>query len=261
SLFQSFRTAEVFSVGCKFSSFVTGARWHHLEGDHSIRIGEAMTTILRIDASVRGTDNPVAEYNSISRALADNFIEEWKSVEPGVEIILRDVGVNPPDFISNDWIASVFTAEEKRTEEQRALVHLSDTLIDELDRADILLISTPMYNYGMPAALKAWFDQIIRVNKTFTFDLARGDYPLEPVMSGKTLVLLTSAGEFGFEKGGIRDGSGHLSTHIDTLRKYVGAERMFEAAAEFQEFGDERHVTSVANAKADARRIARELAA
>ncbi len=50
-----------------------------------------------------------------------------------------------------------------------------------------------MYNYGMPAALKAWFDQIIRINKTFTFDLARGDFPLEPIMSGKTLVLLTSS--------------------------------------------------------------------
>jgi FMN-dependent NADH-azoreductase len=120
-----------------------------------------MTTILRIDASVRRTDNPVAAYNSISRALADSFVEEWKTVDPDVEIVLRDVGMTPPDFISNDWIASVFTAEEERTPEQNALVRLSDTLIDELDRADILLISTPMYNYGMPAGLKAWFDQIV----------------------------------------------------------------------------------------------------
>ena len=219
-----------------------------------------MTTILRIDASVRRTDNPVAAYNSISRALADSFVEEWKTVDPDVEIILRDVGMTPPDFISNDWIASVFTAEEERTPEQNALVSLSDTLIDELDRSDILLISTPMYNYGMPAALKAWFDQIIRINKTFTFELACGDFPLEPIMSGKTLVLLTSAGEFGFEDGGIRNDSGHLSAHISTLRKYLGAERMFEAAAEYQEFADERHEASVASAQAQARHIARELA-
>lgn len=218
-----------------------------------------MTTILRIDASVRRTDNSVEAYNSISRSLADGFVEEWKAAEPDVEIILRDVGMNPPDFISNDWIASVFTPEEKRTDAQRALVSLSDRLIDEIDRADILLISSPMYNYGMPAALKAWFDQVVRVNKTFTFDLARGDFPLEPVFSGKALVLLTSAGEFGFEKGGIRDGSGHLSSHIDTLRKYLGAEEMFEAAAEYQEFADERHTASVASAHACARDIARRL--
>ncbi len=189
----------------------------------------------------------------------DGFVEEWKAADPDVEIILRDVGMTPPDFISNDWIASVFTPEDKRTDEQRAVVRLSDMLIDELDRANILLISSPMYNYGMPAALKAWFDQVIRVNKTFTFDLARGDFPLEPIMSGKTLVLLTSAGEFGFEQGGIRDGSGHLSSHINTLRKYLGADTMFEAAAEYQEFADERHKASVASAQTAARDIARKL--
>ncbi len=219
-----------------------------------------MTKILRIDASVRSTDNSVPEYNSISRALADSFVDQWKQAEPNVEITLRDVGMNPPDFISNDWIASVFTSESDRTQEQKDIVALSDTLIDELDHADILLISTPMYNYGMPAALKAWFDQIVRINKTFTFDLARGDFPLEPIMSGKTLVLLTSAGEFGFAEGGPREGSGHLSAHIQTLRKYLGAERMFEAAAEYQEFADQRHEASVAAAHARARDIARQLA-
>ncbi len=218
-----------------------------------------MTTILRIDASVRRTDNSVAAYNSISRTLADSFVEQWKEGEPEVEVILRDVGMTPPDFICNDWIASVFTPDTERTEQQKTMVSLSDTLIDELDRADVLLISTPMYNYGMPAALKAWFDQIIRINKTFTFDLGRGDFPLEPIMSGKTLILLTSAGEFGFEKGGIRDGSGHLSAHINTLRKYLGAEHMFEATAEYQEFADERHDASVASAHARAREIARRL--
>ncbi|UWR12457.1 FMN-dependent NADH-azoreductase [Sulfitobacter mediterraneus] len=218
-----------------------------------------MTTILRIDASVRRTDNSDVAYNSISRTLADSFVEQWKESEPEVEVILRDVGMTPPVFICNDWIASVFTPDAERTDQQKTLVSLSDTLIDEIDRADVLLISTPMYNYGMPAALKAWFDQVIRINKTFTFDLDRGDFPLEPIMSGKTLVLLTSAGEFGFEEGGIRDGSGHLSAHINTLRKYLGAEHMFEATAEYQEFADERHDASVAAAHTRIREIAWEL--
>jgi FMN-dependent NADH-azoreductase len=54
-----------------------------------------------------------------------------------------------------------------------------------------------MHNYGMPAVLKAWFDQVVRIQKSFTFDLARGDRPLEPILSGKTLVALNSCGQFG----------------------------------------------------------------
>jgi len=51
--------------------------------------------------------------------------------------------------------------------------------------SDVIIIATPMYNYGMPAALKAWFDQVIRVNETLSLDLVRGDWPLKPVLSGK----------------------------------------------------------------------------
>lgn len=83
--------------------------------------------------------------------------------------------------------------------QQRALA-LSDELVDELERAEVLVLGTPMYNYGMPTALKGWVDHVIRINRTFSFDLARGDFPLRPILSGKTLVLLTSSGEFGFDR-------------------------------------------------------------
>ena len=105
-----------------------------------------------------------------------------------------------------------------------------------------------MYNYGIPAALKAWFDQVIRVNKTFTFDLVRGNSPLEPTLSGRALVLLSSCGEFGFEKGGIREGMDHLSPYIRTVGKYLGVEEYFEVRVEYQEFGDERHAQSLRHA-------------
>lgn len=106
-----------------------------------------------------------------------------------------------------------------------------------------------MYNYGMPALLKAWFDQIIRINKTFDFDLARGDKPLAPIFSGKTLVIITSSGEFGFEKGGINEHKNHLAPHIRTLSKYLGVEVIYEVASEYQEFGDERHEKSLRDAE------------
>ena len=133
-----------------------------------------MKTILHIDASARKTTNSVPDYNSISKSVAATFIDQWKENNPEDKIIYRDVGVNPPDFISQDWIAAVFTPDEAKTDEQNELLSLSDTLIDELDQADIIVMSSSMYNYGMPAALKAWFDQVIRIHKTFTFEKCKG---------------------------------------------------------------------------------------
>lgn len=218
-----------------------------------------MKTLLHIDSSVRAARNTNPDHDSISKNIALRFIETWKKNRPQDEYIYRDIGANPPDFITQDWIGAVFTPEEERSEAQKALLALSDKLIAEISAADVILISSPMYNYGMPAQLKAWFDQIVRINKTFDFDLSRGDFPLQPLLSGKTLITVTSSGEFGFEKGGIRENSGHLAPHLRTLSKYLGVDTMYEITAEYQEFGDDRHRMSVAHAKDRAERIASEL--
>jgi len=200
-----------------------------------------MITILRIDVSAR-------KERSLTRELSRRFIDEWLKQRPSDKIVQRDIGLNPPPAVSEDWIAAAFTPEEKRTQAQQATLQLSDTLIDEIESADIILLGVPMYNYGMPAALKAWFDQIIRINKTFTFDLARGDEPLEPTLSGKHLVTLSSRGEFGFEPGGAREHRNHLDPHIRTCSKFLGVVEDHLIAIEYQEFGDERHKQSVENA-------------
>lgn len=217
-------------------------------------------TVLLIEASARPLNNERASHSSLSRTLAHEFIKKLDEYSPDEEIIYRDVGALPPAFISHEWIGAVFTPENKRTEQQKQLLSQSDTLIDELVRADLIVISTPMYNYGMPAALKAWFDQVVRVNKTFTFDLSRGDFPLEPTLSGKTLVLITSAGEFGFFKGGIRQEMNHLGPHIKVLSKYLGVQTFYEINSEYQEFNDTRHQNSYANALRKVHFLARELA-
>ncbi len=208
-----------------------------------------MKTILHLDCSARRTDNPNPEHNSVSKQLGQLFIDKWMNSNHPHNLIHRDLGLNPPDFINQDWIAAVFTPASSRTPEQNSLLSLSDTLIAELEQADIVLITTPMYNYGMPAVLKAWFDQVVRINKTFSFDLKRGDYPLQPTMSGKALVLLTSTGEFGFEIGGIREQMNHLGPHIRTLGHYLGVEHSHEIRVEYQEFGDKRYADSLASAK------------
>lgn len=219
-----------------------------------------MKTLLHIDASARKSTNSVPAYNSISKSIAASFIEKWQTTNDVDNIIHRDVGASPPDFISQDWITAVFTPDDAKTDEQKALLSLSDTLINELEQADIIVMSTSMYNYGMPAALKAWFDQVIRIHKTFSFNLARGDFPLEPILSGKILVLITSSGEFGFGIGDIREKMNHLGPHVQTLGHYLGVDTFHEINAEYQEFNDERHKNSVAKAHKTAEGLALKLA-
>ena len=218
-----------------------------------------MAILLHIDASVRALENENVSHNSISKGIAKSFVDTLLDKNPDTNYIYRDVGINPPPFINQEWIGAVFTPEDNRTEQQRKILSISDQLISEVTKAHIILISSPMYNYGMPAQLKAWFDQIVRINKTFDFDLARGDFPLKPMLSGKTLIIVTSCGEFGFDPKGIRAEANHLTPHLKTLSKYLGVDSIYEIHSEYQEFTDERHAQSVANAHSRAIALATEL--
>lgn len=204
-----------------------------------------MKTLLHINASAR-------LQRSLSRMLSQQFIQEWKIYYPGNHVIYRDLGQNPPPAITESWIRAVSASVENRTTSQKAEITLSDELIAELTQSDLIVLGTPMYNYGMPSTLKAWFDQVIRINKTFRFDLARGDFPLEPILHGKVLVLLTSCGEFGFAPGGIRERMNHLVPHIKTCAPYLGVDierDFFHVGIEYQEFGDSRHQQSIQQAQ------------
>ncbi len=205
-----------------------------------------MTTLLHLNASARGE-------RSLSRKLSSNFVKNWLEVRPNDEVIEREIGRNPPPPVSEQWIAAAFTRPDERSDQQRELLSLSDALIAEVERADIIVIGTPMYNYGMPSSLKAWFDQVIRINKTFSFDLARGDYPLEPILTGKSLVILSSSGEFGFTAGGARAHMNHLVPHIETCAFYLGIssnDDIHHIGIEYQEFQDDRHRESIKSANA-----------
>ncbi|MBV9076845.1 MAG: NAD(P)H-dependent oxidoreductase [Methylobacteriaceae bacterium] len=202
-----------------------------------------MTTMLHVDASVRGT-------RSLSRRLGDAFREGWLAQVSAARVIHRDLAAAAPPFVDEAWIAACFTPADRRTDAMREVLAPSDELIAELEAAEVLVIATPMFNYGMPARLKAWIDQVVRVDRTFSFDLARGDWPLEPLLAGKILVLLTSAGEFGFGPGGVREHMNHLDPHVRVASGYLGVAETFHLGIEYQEFGDARHERSVADAMA-----------
>ena len=216
-----------------------------------------MTTLLVLHASPR-------RERSLSRRLAQAFVTQWQQLRLHDTILRRDVGLQHPPLLTEAWIAACFTPDEQQTAAQREVLAYSDAAIEELTRADVIAMATPRYNYGMPAALKAWFDQVIRIRRTFSFDRSDKTWPLSPLLSGKKLVLLTSSGEFGFHSGGLRQDWEHPEAHVRTCARYLGvaAQDLHHVAIEYQEFADERHDASVecalAAASALATRLARE---
>lgn len=209
--------------------------------------------LLSVNASPRSD-------RSLSRRLSKVFLDEWASVRPDAPIVSRDIGRNPPPHLTEEWIGAAFAAPESRSAEQNEVLQISNKMIEEVLQADIIVVASPMYNYGMPSHLKAWVDQVIRINCTFTFDLARGEQPIEPVQSGKTLVILMSSGEGYFSKGDSNAHRNHLDTHLQEALRLIGVSTVHTVRIEFQEFGDDRHQKSVEAAHQKARQLAKLIA-
>jgi FMN-dependent NADH-azoreductase len=142
-----------------------------------------MSTLLKIDVSPRGE-------HSISRQLGNHFAAEWQSNHVGGEIITRDLATTRIPYVDLPWITGAFTAPEEQTGDERDALKLSDELIDELFAADEIVISTPMYNFNVPAVLKAWIDHIVRLNKTFGF----GRQGLKGFLKGKKVTIIIASG-------------------------------------------------------------------
>jgi len=142
-----------------------------------------MSTLLKIDVSTRGE-------HSISRKLGNHFATEWQSNHVGGKIITRDLATTKLPYVDLPWIAGAFTAPDQHTAEHKAALKISDELIAELLAADEVVISTPMYNFNVPAVLKAWIDHIILLNKTFGF----GPEGLKGLAAGKKVTVIIASG-------------------------------------------------------------------
>ena len=119
------------------------------------------TRILRLDASA----NIEA---STSKQLGDRLVEQLRNEYGDIELNQRDLNQGL-SFIDSEWVAANFTANDERSEDQRARLAFSDSLIEELEQADHIVLTTPMYNFGIPASLKAWIDLIARAGVTFRY--------------------------------------------------------------------------------------------
>lgn len=139
-------------------------------------------TILRIDSSAR-------REGSVSRDLADLYIDRIAEQRP-VQVESRDVSA-PLPAVTSDWINANFTDEAERTVDQRATLQTSDHLIEELERNDLLVISLPIYNFGIPATLKLWIDQIARARRTFRYS---ENGPVGLLENKRAVILVASGG-------------------------------------------------------------------
>lgn len=152
--------------------------------------------ILRIDASMRKT-------GSYSRKLSDSLIEQLSAQQPH-RLKTRDLADGVP-LINEAWIGANFTDVAERTTEQRAVLACSDALVAEAQEADVLVIGLPIYNFGVPAAFKAWIDQIARAKVTFRYT---DNGPVGLLENKTAYVIITSGGT-------------QLGSEVDFVSKYI----------------------------------------
>ena len=126
---------------------------------------------------------------SISRKLAAQIVSTLKKHGKADTVIDRDVASGLP-FVNDEWISANFTPEDQRSDEQKQILSLSDSLVAELIDADTLVLGVPIYNFGVPATFKAWVDMIARVGKTFRYT-ATGP---EGLVTDKKVYLIIASG-------------------------------------------------------------------
>ena len=183
--------------------------------------------------------------NGQSSRLADQFVAELRAQNPGAEIIERDLAAEPVPHLDGARVGAFFTKPEERSADQKAVIAYSDALIGELRRADVIVLGLPMYNFGVPSQLKAWFDHIARAGETFKYT-EKGPIGL---LTGKKAYVFAA-------RGGIY-GENHSQT--DWLRQilgFVGINDVEFVYAEGLALGEDSRNNSIAAAQAGARRLA-----
>ena len=138
--------------------------------------------VLEVAASGRGKD-------SVSRMLSADLIGALEARHGNIELTRRDLAQGLP-FVDEAWINSNFTAPDERTAEQRAVLANSDALVAEIQNADAIVIGAPIYNFGVPAALKAWVDMIARARLTFRYT----ENGPEGLLQGKKAYVVIASG-------------------------------------------------------------------
>lgn len=163
--------------------------------------------VLRVDASAR-------REGSVTRQLADKFLARLGDANKVASITTRDLA-DAPDFVTEGWMNANFTDEAERSDEQKQLLATSDSLVAELEQADLIVIGVPVYNFGVPAALKAWIDMVARARKTFRYT---ENGPVGLLENKKAVLVVASGGtqvgsEIDFATGYMKHVLGFIGIH------------------------------------------------
>ena len=142
-----------------------------------------MKTILQLNASMLSD-------NGQSSRLANEFVAALRKEEPDAKLILRDLARDPVPHLDADRFGAFIARPEARTLQQDAFVAYSDVLIGELKQADVIVLGLPMYNFGVPSTLKAYFDHVARAGVTFNYT-ATGPVGL---LTGKKVYIFATRG-------------------------------------------------------------------
>ena len=156
-----------------------------------------MTTLLQINASIS---------NGQSSQLGRQFVEAFRRSNPATTLVVRDVAAaEPVPHLDGERFGAFITKAEERSAAQHTVVAYSDTLIKELQQADVIVLGLPMYNFGVPSQLKAYFDHIARAGVTFKYT----DKGPVGLLTGKKAYVFAA-------RGGV-----YAGTPLDTQTGYV----------------------------------------
>jgi FMN-dependent NADH-azoreductase len=194
-----------------------------------------MRTALIVTSSANGEA-------SVSSHLAAALAERLLEADPATRIVRRDVGADPLPHLTADTVAAI--KGEPKSEAELAARALSDALVAELAEADILVVASPMYNFGMSSTLKSWFDHVLRAGLTFRYT----EGGPEGLMTGKRAVVIESrAGFYSEGPAAAMDGQ---EPHIRILLGFIGIEDVTFVRAEKLAFGPEAAEAAIAEATA-----------
>lgn len=157
-----------------------------------------MTNLLQINTSLFAGQGQ-------SSQLTEQFVAEWRANHPGARVTVRDLAKDAVPHLDASRFGAFTTAPEARSPEQQAVIAYSDTLIDELKAADVIVLGLPLYNFGVPSQLKAYFDHVARNGVSFRYT-AQGP---EGLIKGKKVYVFAT-------RGGL-----YAGTPLDTQTNYV----------------------------------------
>jgi len=163
--------------------------------------------ILQINSSARPFANG---QGSQSTRLANELVETLRAGVADATLTLRDLTANPHPALDEATLGALFTPADARTPEQHARVALDQSLIDEVNAADVIVIGVPMVNFGITSQLKNWIDAIAKAGITFKYT-ANG--PVGLIEGKKVYAVLT--------RGGVYRDQPH-DTQVPYLRQTLG---------------------------------------